>query len=63
LRANKLGRMPHHGPSAALIDREWLAYLGDSLLRRSRVDQGDVGRVADGKAVISQIEQSGRALG
>jgi hypothetical protein len=59
----RVGRAPQHSLSTALIDRERLADLSDSLLRRSRVDHDHVGRVTDGKTVVGQVEEalSGRS--
>jgi len=54
--------MPHHCPPAAFKDSERVAHLGDCLLRRHGVNHDDVGRVPKGKAVISQIEETSRAL-
>src|SRR5262249_50535759 len=60
-RSQQLRRVPHYRLPSMLEYRERLGDFGNRLFRALRIDDDDVSRAADGKAVVGQVEQPRRA--
>ena len=56
-RSQQLRRVPHDRLPSMLEYRERLGDFGNRLFRALRIDDDNVSRVADGKAIVGQIEQ------
>ena len=55
-RSQQLRRVPHHRLPSMLEYRERLGDFGNRLFRALRIDDDDVRRAADGKAIVAKIE-------
>src|SRR5262245_3606507 len=56
-RSQQLRRVPHDRLPSMLEYRERLGDFGNRLFRALRIDDDNVSRVADGKAIVGKIEQ------
>ena len=56
-RSQQLRRMPHYRLPSMLEYRERLGDFGNRLFRAFRIDDDNVSRAADGKAIVAKIEQ------
>ena len=56
-RSQQLRRVPRHRLFSMLEYRERLGDFGNRLFRALRIDDDNVSRAADGKAVVGEIEQ------
>jgi hypothetical protein len=54
--AMDLGRLPCHRSAAMFEHRNWMTNFGHRALRRVTVNDDDVGRIADGDAIIGQVQ-------
>src|SRR6266849_2144010 len=61
-RSQQLRRVPHHRLPSMLEYRERLGDFGNHLFRAFRIDDDNVSRAADSKAVVGEIEQPRRAI-
>src|SRR5215468_10464347 len=56
-RSEQLRRVPHYRLPSMLEHRERLGDFGNRLFRAFSIEDDNVGRAADGKAIVGKIEQ------
>src|SRR5262245_26479273 len=61
-RSQQLRRVPHYRLPSKLEYRERLGDFGNRLFRAFSVDDDNVSRAADGKAIVGKIEQPRRPI-